>query len=299
MSESTVLASYQIPNSCSNSDYKNCETIQRLSSALCYYSSINIIDNEKHRDNFLHFITKSYPYLLDDYTHLLDDHRDQILDINQHLIKHESLNICNNVKDCLCFSRHHGLDNNNVEHNNKAVSDPYLKFYMEILDSLHFYIFHLYHLGYRTMQTNENDDCIQENSTDAYFDADFSRISRMTTQSQHLIPPIRRFSVPNNCKFSIKTDKQYEESDDTTFLDALHQHLLSCIDIATVQNFQKFVESEEYDTESIKIDTAYNTQNSNISQCIKQQPTLNIIKDFIQSLRCMLLVFSHNNRQNN
>ena len=102
---------FNTPNSCTNNDYNLCGCINRLSIALKYYSLLDIINNEKHKDIFIHFALNIYQSMLDDYTHLVTQHSHQIHDINQFICDSDTLqyNDCN-INNCHFTLRHQRVE---------------------------------------------------------------------------------------------------------------------------------------------------------------------------------------------
>ena len=58
-----------------------------------------------------------------------------------------------------------------------------------------------------------------------------------------------------------------------------------------INNLQKFVEDEEYDTESVIMDVASSDQKGNISTVIQDQEGVEAMARFIASSPCMLYLF--------
>eukprot|EP01084_Bolivina_argentea_P278820 476507_1 len=82
---------------------------------------------------------------------------------------------CCDILKCLFVTRHH---------NDKQaeIDDDVVHFYAQSMDSLHFYLLHLYQCGLRTEKPNEDgSNDIKNDDIDNVknFDKEFSRISRL------------------------------------------------------------------------------------------------------------------------
>ena len=54
----------------------------------------------------------------------------------------------------------HGYSYNDNDNNNMDISDPKFNFYIDIVDSLHFYIHHLYNTGFRLLPGSNDKDIL-------------------------------------------------------------------------------------------------------------------------------------------
>eukprot|EP01084_Bolivina_argentea_P127292 225135_1 len=261
-----------------------------------------------------------YKQFLDDQTHLIKHHGDQLQEIKNKLIqKHK----CTDCKLLSCHStfRHYRLPSQKETIYLKEL-DPMSNFYVEAMDSLHFYLFHCFDVGFRVNKTEEivqfdtdNDDIKNKE----FFDVEFARITRSISNTRDLTNSFARFSTKNT-KFIItnindtmmnehKEEKNHqhveaktvpwfdnissglsflETSKNATFLDKLYNHLL-VDDVPDVEMIalQDFLNLESYDTESIKSD--YDMNNGNISTYISNHKRCSFsLKHFVKSA----LIFS-------
>ncbi len=179
--------------------------IKRLTTALKYYSQLDIINNNKHKDLFINFIQQKYTQLIDDFTLLTKQNKEKLYSIQQLLIKNEDFKICD-IKKCNFSTRHSNEINENIQ------MDPILNFYKITMDSLHFYIFHLFDCGMRTIILNDNENQIKEEKKDSeYFDADFARINSIINDRKHITQSFARFR--NNNKFNINVGKMDKKNE--------------------------------------------------------------------------------------
>jgi len=177
---------------------EDCICLKRLFIALKYYSLLNIIDNEIHREVFINFVKEVYNNnLINDYIHLITDHQHQI-----ELIYKTFPQKCD-IKQCQFTSRHHKTSSSD---NNSKLSDPLLNFYKETMDSLHFYCYHLFDVGLRILSQDskqsdkEEDQELNEELNDNY-DSQFARINTNINNRIHLSQSFNRFKGKD--KFTI------------------------------------------------------------------------------------------------
>eukprot|EP01084_Bolivina_argentea_P254139 427147_1 len=221
------LQSFGQDNSCENFDTKNeqanpmetCNALKRIHQSLIYYDKLNITDNPTHLNLFEHFINDVYFQILNDFIHLNNNHCHQLEQIN------EQLNQCC-ISECQYTARHHTfMKNSSTNNDNLCESNPNINFYEQTMDSLHFYLYHCFHVGLRakrdgTQQQKEKD----EEKTDEYFDDVFSRISETILKSEYMTNSFDRFSNKKNCKFNIKSqEEEIENENDHTYLDELYE----------------------------------------------------------------------------
>ena len=200
---------------CCKSDHTNCTSIRRLLAALKYFSVLNITNNRNRCDIFNDFINDVYGrQLLDDYTHLLNEHSQELQKIHASIINTKQFSKCE-IKTCHFTSRHQGSGHQEIDANNinGETLDTKLNFYKQTMDSLHFYLFHCFDAGLRTMKHDDNetktDDDDNKNNFE-YFDAEFSRINKMISERKHITNSFNRFKTKNT-KFSIiTTDNEHK-----------------------------------------------------------------------------------------
>ena len=74
------------------------------------------------------------------------------------------------------------------------------------MDSLHFYLFHLYQCGLRVIQSEEKEKEDEEKGDKEYFDAAFSRIVKAINERKHITANFNRFE--NNNKYNLNVQQQ-------------------------------------------------------------------------------------------
>ena len=187
---------------------KCCSALKRLVTGLKYYSLLNVITNQDHKQIFINFIKSVYTKFLDDYNHFLEKHDEQLEKINESLIQDVSFGDCN-ISKCKFATRHHkergGNDNNNK-------FDGQFEFYKTTMDSLHFYLLHLFHVGLRAMKNKvdekeqQEEEIKQEEDEIESFDNEFSRIVKAIKDGRDISDSFNRFK--SNDKFNISVAAQ-------------------------------------------------------------------------------------------
>ena len=163
------------------------------------------------------------------------------------------------MKQCSQTQRHFDESNENIQ------NDANLNFYVNLFDSLHFWIFHCFESGFRVLPNKENNE---ENDDKTLFDAEFARINAIIRKTDFETAPFERISPQNNAKFVLSK----AEKGDTTFLDELYKHLKS--EWLRIDKLKAFIDRELYDSESIKMDVL---NYGNIQMC--KQAILRFVKD--------------------
>ena len=293
-----------------NNNYKQCKSISRLVVALKYYSVLNTNNNEKHRDIFIHFISTIYQNILNDYIHFLKHHGKQIEDIRSYFINDYNFTDCN-ITNCTFTSRHHRSNSHErvqqqlqqtsiTLSNQKEPLDSTFEFIQETMDGLHFYVFHLFEVGLRSSTKNNDKDKTklnEEKLESEYFDEEFKRLKTRISETQERTKSFERFGTNENNKFSIKTefDKKEEindykdnqindNSDGMTYLDELYKHLnKNGVDINAINNLKKFIQTEQFDTDSLAMDVAIDGKQGNISRNVDDDECISAVIAFIHS----------------
>eukprot|EP01084_Bolivina_argentea_P022410 41652_1 len=113
--------------------YNDCSFIKRIMTALAYYH--NVSSNESQ--TFIYFCDKYYSKrYLQDYIHLMIVHKNDI-NKNAMVITNKT---CAMVSGCLSTTRHY---------RDRSVNDGTSNLYIDIFDSVHFYLYHMEECGLR------------------------------------------------------------------------------------------------------------------------------------------------------
>eukprot|EP01084_Bolivina_argentea_P226124 382004_1 len=228
----------------------SCIAVKNLVHASQYYSSLNIINNAEDQNVFIHFIRNTYTHLLNDYNHLVTKHNN-LDQINKAIINNKEYGKCD-IKTCSFTARHHQTKTQNTD--SRKALDNVLNFYKITMDSLHFYLVHLFECGLRTNTINNSDAKreLKPNKDNEYYDQSFAHITRIINERKRISDSFNRFK--NNNKFNIGFIKQTGHSS-VTFMDAFMEHISQTI-IETIKSnkFNQYILDEEYDTDCIQMD---------------------------------------------
>lgn len=305
------------PKQCN--DHHNCPSLLRLATTLTYYSYINNSNKAWFRYNFTRFITQVHTNLIDDYIHFINQHGHQIEDIHEDFVNNYGFNNCN-IKTCTFTSRHHGLASNLYDVDNDRV----FEFYKSTMDSLHFYIFHIFEAGLRTKSNPaQNNGANRSESDHAHFvDREFDAIRAISSATNKTTKSFQRFGCKNNSKFTIKAgqngsssnagspsvidvgnfvqiklnhtlmytmneDYYREEENVETYLDSLYSHLMrQRVKESVIYRFKAFIAEEQYDTDGVVNDVMAHA--GNVEQSIDKREAFLIMARFLQSSNCEL-----------
>ena len=140
----------------------NCKCVSRVISALRFYQT-NVTKIGQNNDILSKYIEK-YTDLLDDYAHIIDVHLNQdsstsdsnFLLLNNIITQHIK---CESIKTCAQFRRSRGAIHCNGNKSNsrsmKRKSDKTCQFYIELLETIHCFLIHSYHAGYRIKRASK------------------------------------------------------------------------------------------------------------------------------------------------
>ena len=155
---------------------QDCPSIQRLISLLEMYEDLDVINNNEDQNMFVRQMndTRECKYFLDDYIHLISDHSHQLETICV------SLDPCNDIARCVSTSRNYQTDNMEEMklYTEEDDDDEVLNFYINTMDSLHFYLYHLFDVGLR-MQSDKK-------HPNQSLDKEFSRMYEEVNKSREI-----------------------------------------------------------------------------------------------------------------
>eukprot|EP01084_Bolivina_argentea_P001365 2517_1 len=173
--------------------YNDCCYIKRIMTALSYYNRVS----SEQPQIFIDFCDKYYAKkYLEDYIHFICIHKN---DINKGKIKNTK---CSSVTGCLSTTRHYRDRANDVKKDN--VDTP--RMYLDVFDSLHFYIYHMEECGLRVSisKHNNNDDIKKNNNDDSNFkDEVIAAIQKEIEDKKLKCGLFKRLDNTKNSKFNI------------------------------------------------------------------------------------------------
>ena len=185
---------------------KDCECLQRIIFALKYYNKLNIINKESDKDKLVELGMDIYHSLLDDYTHILLKHNQSLEEIFNFMIYSSNMRRCE-LFGCSAATRHHrDRRKDNQKYANMTASDDeheydeHFMFYMDTMDGIHCYLYHLYDVGYRVKKSEIESDIHDEEKEDIndikgdVFDATFSKINKIVKAKEKELKTLKGFN---------------------------------------------------------------------------------------------------------
>lgn len=228
-----------------NHKLDTCIALQRLLTSLYY----NTITNQKVFYEFMDTVYQQQ--IFDDCYHLITYHQNQLTEIHSIISSEQyQLKLSCNLSQCEFSTRHLKINRKNIHH------DQNVNIYTEIIDSFHFYLYHLYDAKFR-ISPNPDTMNADETSTNDHFDGDFYRMRKMVRGSKNDRNRSRYFN-----KFYIGRDLQTDSMEavnqeiaEDTFLHYIASKLsMPDIGSASISKFHRLIVDEEYDTESLDKD---------------------------------------------
>eukprot|EP01084_Bolivina_argentea_P154348 269076_1 len=148
--------------------------------AVTYARTLDVPNSKHGQAIFIPVINDIYEHCLDDYVHLVKKHQN-LEAINKALKEMNVFGSCD-VQKCAFTLRHQSRHTINTKVS-KICDDATVRFYVQLLDSLHFYLIHLFECGFRAEQvrTSDTDDHKQRADTadhNTYFDKSLARVSK-------------------------------------------------------------------------------------------------------------------------
>ena len=307
-------------NSLSCHNYKECSSLLRLSEILQHYALLNPFNNPQQQDAFTKYMTTKQPNVLDDYIHFIRHHQHEIEDIQNEFLKNRGFTKCH-ITNCNCTSRHHRVVGNSFSHNEDNIL---FNFFAETIDSLHFYIFHIFDVGLRIPSRpkdyNSNHD--EKGNIDItsgkgeFFDPEFAEIRQRINEKGANTNSFERFGKQgNDSKFSINIQYQDEQMEEEkangnqqepgcTYLDSIYDHLQNMnFDDGLINNLKKFLDLEDFDTESVSMDIVDDGgKNGNIMEVTQNDQCIVAINKLIANdlrmlinlyLKCRLIIICY------
>ena len=303
----SVFNQQQQQEAACNNDFKSCECIKRVLTALQHYSLLDLHSNKDHQIIFNNFLNTVYSPsdLIMDFFHFKNIHDQEIQQIMVYALDYFKFPLCD-VESCLFSSRLYRVNEaaailNIFDSDDKTSSLPVV---ISLLDSIHHYIFHLSVCGLRDFQDKDSDNKANEDQGDEYHDAEFAVMNkrilstRPKTQKFSRLSAVKKFSI--NIKNNNNNDDLKEESDGDviTYLDTIYMLLeKEGVNKKIISNLKNFVINEQFDTESMDLDLKIDDNDGNggnIERTIKNDQCIKCIKNmFTKSTRMIYSFFMH------
>ena len=157
----------------------HCIVIKRVLTALSYYNRLDTNNNANDRLIFNNFMDAIYKYqVYDDKFHFTKFHQNDIESIIELAISSHSCKPCD-LCTCSYSDRHFRVcqqQSNDISYTDSAEDMKYLHVYTEIMDSLHFNVFHLIDGGLRDGKHDVHTSHDVDKQSSPCFDGAFSRL---------------------------------------------------------------------------------------------------------------------------
>ena len=294
---------YTLNQNCFN--HKSCVAIYRLLISLRYYSSFNLNSNQDDQNLFINFINEVYKHhlLIQDFHHLQNLHGEHINDIMEYNQNKKFLTECT-IQSCNFASRHYRIMVENSSNDKICTNtrDPYLNIYCDTMDSLHYYLCHLFQAGLRydrnsgkNMDLSSKDN--QQIDFDNCYDAEFERIGNSISKTQKASNRFKRIS--SGTKFNIEVNEDViqdmasddEENDGITYIDSVFNQLVDHnIDQQVWTRLMKYLKIQEFDTESMDLDLKMMTTGNISEYMVDHQDCLNFIFSMFNQSPCVYTI---------
>ncbi len=195
---------------------ENCDHLNRLVHALKYYTLLNVSHSQLSRDIFTEFMNV-YKNALNDYTHFICQHSHDLEAIHTQLMNDTHFGECL-LDKCVLFDRHFSEDRNRIiTRSNTQDSSAMLHFYSDLFDNTHHFLFHLFHIGLRTKQSEMKMESTDENESKSDEKDEYECIDREFAQRRKVIENkrsthglrINRYSDESNTKFNINVSESH------------------------------------------------------------------------------------------
>eukprot|EP01084_Bolivina_argentea_P270582 460139_1 len=264
---------------------KNCSYLQRIITVLNYYSPAEV---QKDESKLILFCNEKYKRILDDYIHLVMEHNDDLQQINSTLEK------CD-INKCLSCSRH---DIERHDRKDDSKNDLIANFYVDIYDSIHYYLLHLFDVGLRSRMNLIKYGGVSDNEI-------FSELKNEINKKNKQFSSSSRFK--NNDKFNIKlNDNNYKINDlkphndssnnenatETTFIDTMVDYIKKHKIKSTItQKLKQFMVENGFDSDAMENDVE-DEKLSNIAAHISDNNCIQLIKQYILNAKFSSAAFS-------
>eukprot|EP01083_Nonionella_stella_P268420 907395_1 len=254
-----------------------CVSIEIVIKALKYYEEISMEKDTKNAKAKLMEYAHYNRDLLDAHIHIIMKHNNEhdFEQINALLIDDEA-DECQ-MMNCLYLMRHNRNTGTEAKAEEKDDDDDdddddeEYAYYRDLLDAIHCYLYHSYDTGFRVkrnelMATKDSTEMQEEEKyNESYFDEAFSKLYNIIKEKQNksvLNKHNDRFA--SSIKFNITTN----DNQSYTFLDGLIEKIKKSkrISIDEIETIVLWLNTENYDSDSIKRDISRDIKSSNIAR---------------------------------
>eukprot|EP01084_Bolivina_argentea_P062913 114973_1 len=284
------------------------ETCIGINSCLCLSRIANAmkLSDATEANKFVEFCLDRYPQCLDDYIHLICVHSDARNKICDYLKTHHKINKCVTINECVWTQRHYSNRdydiNDELKYNQQ--DDGKYNFYTELFDTVHFYLFHLEDLALRcSIEPTGIEENIYHNHAD-YLNCIDNTFVKLQTQikerHEKYASHFPRLNNDKNSKFVIQQTQQEliePTAQENTFMDNVFDYIqnkASNNEENVLIKLKVYIDSEEYDTESVTvdIDIYYEESDCNLLNATYNVKFIQWIRQFIKHYKVSSNSFS-------
>ena len=269
--EATEQCTGDDPKNKTTPNLKECSSVKRVLFALKYYMAMTRRMDKEGVSAFTDFIKFIYKNYLNDITHLTEEHGGDLEDIHKSLFTEYGFKPCDLTK-CKLSGRHSAVNGTEKGDDFKPNDDAVSQFIVDSFDSVHFYLFHLFDIGLRTLRADidseqkeddeiEDEDAAQSQCVDRAF---LRRKKRLKAVRNELTEYLQRFQGEAN-KFVISGQTgERKQSGNKTYFDRFVEALIDSVDGG--ERVRRYLMEQHFDTDAIRGDVGRypNAQNSNI-----------------------------------
>ena len=279
--------------------FKSCACIKRLLTVVKYHSLLQIHSHRVHQSVFNDFIYLKYnlSQLVMDQYHLQKKHDQEVHQIMQFAANEYKFAPCN-INTCLSSSRLYRVHDeaSKLKIFDKEDEESILPVYIDIIDGIHHFIFHVFQCGLRDIgdtKSDQDSDKHYKGKGDEYYDETFAKMSarirakRTNTQRFDRMNGANRFNI--NLGNDDLFDKNDGDNDNETYLDSISANLENeGIEERVIQNLANYIMNEQFESETIDLDLQI-VPNGNIESHFKDEKSIKRIKKMFEKTASMLL----------
>ena len=276
---------------------QNCKSLSNLLDALKYYKSTqeNFKDEATVNMAMEIYFNEEYKNFLEDYNHIICTHSEHLEEIHKQLGKCE-ISQCKMAHRYSNDIRRKGVDE--IKSDNQVINtNSKLNFYLELLDIIHFWLYHQYDSGMRVKRSIfENDEKqtydIKYSSDHQHFDAVFAKLQKEIMNKRQSSKTNRYSQNIDSAKYKLHVaDNTYpvkDEDTDKPLLDTVNEELKDDqIPSDIIVKFTEFIKFEEYDTDAFIADIIEYQHGCNVITAVNDQQFVYFIERYAGNLNSM------------
>eukprot|EP01084_Bolivina_argentea_P196211 336384_1 len=287
------------------SNVNECKSVERVIKLLNDYNRLNVVNN-KDMDKLVE-ICEENKSTLNDYIHIITHHNNEY-DLEEifNLIIEEINNECN-LRNCSFISRHYRDRTVKQSYEIKEEESKYNEettkviFWMDLLDSMHCFLFHMYDTGMRVKKNGLNKIIDKKEEKyeefDEYYDVTFANIYYQIKTKIKTLQSSGIIGRYENNKFNIIAANDTSINKDKTFMDRLFEISSGQM----MHTLKEWLCEEDYDTEAVQTDienvSSDNFTQTNIGQQLQDkllyQRIANFIHDAVDDAKLYSVTFSN------